>query len=264
MCELFAMSSKIKTNVSISLHEFSLHGGKTNHHADGWGMASFQNQRAFVYREASPAAFSPRMKFIEAHPFPSNTIICHIRHATQGAISVNNTQPFKREYNNSSHVFAHNGNLMTVEQEKLISDEIPQGETDSELAFCYLFSAIKKLWLTSPPTLADRVQVIFDIFTELSTMGIANMIYSDADYLYAFADQRIQPNGQISPPGLHYLQRTCAIDSENMKNIGVHIHTQPQTVCLFASVPLTSEPWVAMQQHQLMVVKHGEIITTCG
>jgi len=41
MCELFAVSSKVPTNVSFSLEEFSRHGGGTAHHKDGWGLAFY-------------------------------------------------------------------------------------------------------------------------------------------------------------------------------------------------------------------------------
>ena len=40
MCELFAMSSSKPTEVSFSLDEFSRHGGLTNLHKDGSGIAS--------------------------------------------------------------------------------------------------------------------------------------------------------------------------------------------------------------------------------
>jgi predicted glutamine amidotransferase len=35
MCELFAMASRVPATVSLSLEEFSKHGGLTNPHKDG-------------------------------------------------------------------------------------------------------------------------------------------------------------------------------------------------------------------------------------
>ena len=39
MCELFAISSSTPTEISFSLDEFSKHGGLTDHHRHGWGIA---------------------------------------------------------------------------------------------------------------------------------------------------------------------------------------------------------------------------------
>jgi glutamine amidotransferase len=58
MCELFAMSSRVETSVSFSLHKFSQHGGKTGIHSDGWGLATYKGKTTLVYRETEPAAFS--------------------------------------------------------------------------------------------------------------------------------------------------------------------------------------------------------------
>ena len=122
MCELFAMSSRIETTVSFSLHELSRHGGLTGSNDDGWGVATYEENTAFVYREPRPAAFSRRLQFIQAHPRPSKCVISHIRRATVGEIALRNTQPFQRIYNGRSHVFAHNGDLQGIENKPLSTD----------------------------------------------------------------------------------------------------------------------------------------------
>ncbi len=42
---------------------------------------------------------------------PTRLLISHIRHATRGALSLANTQPFGREFGGRTHLFAHNGRL---------------------------------------------------------------------------------------------------------------------------------------------------------
>ena len=104
MCELFAMSSRVDTSLSFSLHEFSQHGGKTGIHSDGWGLATYQGKTAQVYKEAEPAAFSQQMKFIQTHPYKTQCAISHIRRATVGEKALRNTQPFVRLINGQSVV----------------------------------------------------------------------------------------------------------------------------------------------------------------
>lgn len=259
MCELFAMSSRVDTSLSFSLHEFSQHGGKTGIHSDGWGLATYQDKMAQVYKEAEPAAFSQQMRFIQTHPYKTRCAISHIRRATVGEKALRNTQPFVRLINGQSHVFAHNGDLAGIENKPILNDCVLEGETDSERAFCYLLSSLKSLWLDGVPSLEDRKRVVSDTFRELAGLGIANFLYSDGDYLFAFANKRNQKSGKVEPPGMYFLNRECCSDKESLKYSGVDISCKPQQVLLFSSVPLTDEDWQPLPACQLLVVKNGDL-----
>lgn len=259
MCELFAMSSKVETSVSFSLAEFGQHGGNTDIHGDGWGLATYEGKIASVYREDEPAAFSQKLKFIQAHPFKTHCVISHIRRATVGEVALRNTQPFVRHINGRSHVFAHNGDLAAIEDKSIMNGCVLEGETDSERAFCYLISSLAPLWEAGTPSLQDRSALVDKIFTELAELGIANFLYSDGDYLYAFANKRNQLNGNIEPPGMYFLERQCRCDSKALKSAGVDINCDPQQVFLFASVPLTDEQWQPLAQCKLLVVENGDL-----
>ena len=157
MCELFAMSSRVETSVSFSLHEFSQHGGKTGIHSDGWGLATYKGKTALVYREPEPAAFSQLLKFIQTPPYKTNCLISHIRRATIGERALRNTQPFVRHLNGRSHVFAHNGELTAIENNITLNGCVLEGETDSERAFCYVISSLRSLWQIGIPSLEYRI-----------------------------------------------------------------------------------------------------------
>lgn len=261
MCELFAMSSKVDTTVSFSLRELSQHGGVSGTHIDGWGVATYQGINAFVYKEAEAAAFSQKMKFIQAHPYQTRCVISHIRKATIGEKTITNTQPFIRTINGRSHVFAHNGHLPILEKKTEFNHCVLAGETDSEKAFCYLLSSLLPLWQKGEPELAQRVKIISKVFTELAELGIANFLYSDGDYLFAFANRRIQRNGKIEAPGMHYLLRKCVYDKDSLNCAGVDIGCEPQQALLFASVPLTSnEHWQPLPVGQLFVANFGDLV----
>lgn len=275
MCELFALSSKVPTRATFSLDEFARHGGQTGPHSDGWGLAFYDGAYAQVYREARPAAFSEWLAFLQSHQFHSQCIISHIRLATQGTPSLRNTQPFSREVGGLRHIFCHNGNLEEINAACSTAPFQPIGETDSEYAFCCLMGAVRELWQGRHPSLDERLQVLKQKFDHLATLGQANCLYSDGEYLYAYADERKQANGQVEPPGLYYLQRQCGRDQQALSLTGVELQkadvssaaasassasATEQSLVIFASVPLSDEAWLPLQQHQLVAVRDGRIV----
>ena len=119
MCELFALSASVPVDIRLSLKELARHGGQTGVHADGWGVAFLDGRDAHVFREPEAAARSPWIACLQSHAVQSSTVLAHIRHATLGAISLANTQPFTRELWGQIHAFAHNGHLGNLVGEKI-------------------------------------------------------------------------------------------------------------------------------------------------
>ena len=52
MCELFAMSCRVPSAVTYSMHEFAKHGGQTYSNRSGWGIAYFADREAFMVKVA--------------------------------------------------------------------------------------------------------------------------------------------------------------------------------------------------------------------
>ncbi|MGB7540883.1 MAG: class II glutamine amidotransferase [Burkholderiales bacterium] len=262
MCELLAMSSLKSTRLTFSLEELAAHGRRTGRYRDGWGAAFYQDNDVVLYREPTAAGDSPLVRFVEAQG-PSTTLaISHIRRATRGAVALSNTQPFARELAGRMHVFAHNGDLPGIERSrKLAFDRYrPVGTTDSEHAFCALLGRICGCWdSTSPlPPLEERLSVIVEFAADLRQLGPANFLYADGDTLFAHGHRRIQPAGDITPPGLFLLSRRCADANEPVNASGVSIAPGFQEVLLVASVPLTDEKWRPFAEGELVAVSAGQ------
>lgn len=266
MCELFAVSSKLPTRVTFSLDEFSSHGGGKGPHKDGWGLAFYQDGDAQIFRETLPAAKSEWMHFLRNHQHESQCVLSHIRKATQGECALRNTQPFSRVVAGFRHVFCHNGNLVDIQGKIEATHFKPIGETDSEYAFCYLAEQLEKLWLesTDKPRLDKRVTLMQSVFDRFSELGPANFLYSDGEYLYAYANRRTQPNGRCEPPGMYYLCRDCDCDQEARPLTGLELQNtgenSRQSLVLFASVPLSGEQWQPLRENQLIVAANGKIV----
>ncbi len=137
MCELLAMSSSRPARLNFSLKTLASHSAEPGVAPDGWGVAFYDGLDVALFRQAAPAAGSRLVRFLETEGPSTQLAISHIRHATQGRLSLANTQPFSRAMAGRMHVFAHNGNLEGIRctDHRPLGSHLPVGETDSEWAF---------------------------------------------------------------------------------------------------------------------------------
>ena len=262
MCELFAMSSRYPTSVGFSLEALARRGGHDGPHKDGWGVAYFEGSDVFLLRESNPAAESGLVRFMETNGPPSDLVLSHIRLATQGEPVLHNTQPFQRELGGRAHVFAHNGDLLGIRDECHLESRrfTPVGDTDSELAFCCLLERLAQLWDQAEdalPSVESRLKVVADFAAWLRPLGPFNFIYSDGDTLFVHSHRRKQDDGNIRPPGLHLLVRSCNEQAVDLTQSGVLLAPVAQELVLVASVPLTDEPWEPISEGEVVALKMG-------
>lgn len=261
MCELFALSSRMPTVVDMSLEEFSRHGGLTGPHKDGWGIAYYDGRDVRLIRDTTAAASSDWVRFLGCHPVHSTLIISHIRRATLGETLLANTQPTLRELGGRMHVFAHNGHLEGIWDQPGLRPGFhrPIGTTDSEYAFCALLARLEALWLgATPPSAADRIEVVSEFAGELRPLGPANFLYSDGELLIAHGNRRTQSDGVIRPPGLWTLERQCPPTDTGLDTEGLSVSSLGQQVVLFASVPLTDENWRPLGEGEIVAVRRAK------
>lgn len=264
MCELFAMSTRLPSTVKLSLEEFSRHGGLSGVHKDGWGIAWYEDGDVRLLKEKLAAADSTCVRYLQEHPFRSALVMSHIRKATQGSIATRNCQPFVRELGGVWHSFAHNGDLRGLaEHQRLQPGSFrPVGETDSEQAFCALLERLKPLWCAGDrPGAEARREVVTEFASELRELGPANFLYSDGDLLFAHGHRRHQADGTIRAPGLWRLTRHCDAGGEMAaEGLNIAAHGAAQEVVLVASVPLTGEHWVPLDEGTVLAVHLGRVV----
>jgi glutamine amidotransferase len=120
------------------------------------------------------------------------------------------------------------------------------------------------------PSLQQRFQVFNYFALEMQSLGLANFIYSDSEYVFVFSDKREvkdkkDKNKTITLPGLHVLQRSCQSKSHNATIQGLSLkHKQSKNVVLVSSVPLNGENWTPLTTGQSLVFKAGEIVSSIG
>lgn len=246
MCELLAMSANRPAEVGHYLSRLMARGGATGPHADGWGVAYYEDRAVRIFKEPAPAAESRLLAMLAEDSLKSTALIAHIRRANPSIFgrAMKNTHPFEREWNGRSWSFAHNGKLSGLHQKNVRPDGrfLPIGETDSELAFCHMLEAVARgigrNGRYSPAVLVDAIRPVVD---ELATLGEFNFVLSDGACLYVHAHTN-----------LHVLQRTLSTADEDLKMI------------LLSTAPLTAEPWQALAPGSIHAYSQGEdVLQAC-
>src|SRR6201985_872416 len=110
---------------------------------DGVGLGTFNPDGSpWLYRK--PVAANRSQTFItDAHEVKSRTFVAHIRHATAGEPTLQNTHPFEQH----GRLFAHNGVLGRLDGVRARLGEhaaLVQGSTDSELYFTLMTKRIEE------------------------------------------------------------------------------------------------------------------------
>ncbi|MFP4146559.1 MAG: class II glutamine amidotransferase [Halorhodospira sp.] len=241
MCELLAMSARQPTALSTSLELFRPRGGQVGPHADGWGVAFYEDWAPQVIKEPAPAYASRLLRFIQGYAYRSRVALSQIRRANPSSHGrrLANTHPFQRELDGRCWVFAHNGKLPHIERRHPRRFQ-PLGETDSERAFCFLLDA-----LAHGPSVAQKdhperwVDHLLPVVNALNPGSEFNFLLSDGVDLIVHAHTR-----------MHILERSC-------EEAGCC-----QRVRLVATHPLSDEPWKELEPNTLLVLRHGEQLLT--
>lgn len=251
MCRLYALRASEPTRVECSLvkaqnalMEQSQGDEDGLVHGHGWGVADYPNGLPMVEKQTWAAYHGEHFKKKAARVY-ARTVIAHVRRATVGEPSLENTHPFTH----GRWIFAHNGTVPNFERvrEPLLAATDPlhrnkiDGTTDSELVFQYLLSQ----WMLYPETgLLGTVRLVIEQIVKWCSdvdpdapVGL-NIVLTDGDRLV----------GSRLGRTLWFLERDqvfiCDICGKS------HVHHEPRTAYRsveIASERLTEEPgWKAV------------------
>jgi transglutaminase-like putative cysteine protease/predicted glutamine amidotransferase len=195
---LLAMSFEGELAPSFSLH--CLGPGRTL--PDGWGLGYYPKGEpsSAILKEPAPPQTSIRSQLAMAwEQVASNMFVLHIRHATWGALSDANTQPFARTWGRRDWLMAHAGSLDRKPTE-IPGPFEPVGSTDTEAMFCGL---LNRFFEHGWRNLAQvDLGVLLGWLGELNEVGSLSMCFTDGRDLLVHADRRGVPLwlGTLAPP----------------------------------------------------------------
>ena len=254
MCQLLGMNCATPTDVTFSFRGFSQRAGITSDHCDGFGIAFFEDKACRLFVDNQSAVESPIAELVRNYPIKSRNVIAHIRKATQGKINLENSHPFSRELWGRQWIFAHNGDLHNFKPE-LVGRFTPVGNTDSELAFCYLLEQLVKRFGYVEPTLDQVFDVLLEISPQIAEHGTFNFCLSNGQALFAYAITK-----------LHWLVREFPFQPAQLIDLDVEVDfseltTPEDRVAVITTEPLTqNEVWTAFQAGEMILFQHGRPI----
>src|SRR4051812_15648015 len=114
---------------------------------DGWGLGYYPagEPSAAILKEPAPPQASMRSQLaLSWEQVESSVFVLHIRHATWGALSDANTQPFSRTWGRRDWMMAHAGSLDRKTADVPGPFE-PVGSTDTEQIFCGILNRFCEL-----------------------------------------------------------------------------------------------------------------------
>jgi glutamine amidotransferase len=258
MCQLLGMNSHLPASLTLSFSGFSQRGGCTDSHADGWGIAFFESNQAMpgkgvrCFIEMEGAATSPFANMLRSYPIKSHNVVAHVRKATVGAVTLENCHPFVRELWGRYWVFAHNGDLKNYAP-VLHGSFKPVGNTDSELAFCWLLQELAKSH-AGVPSISELTCTLAELVPRIAKHGTFNFLLSNGQALWAHASTK-----------LHYVLRQHPFQRVHLKDDDVSVDladlNSPQDrLAVVVTEPLTTdEDWMAMTPGELLVFVDGAI-----
>jgi glutamine amidotransferase len=220
-------------------------------HAHGWGVATYADDLPQVERQAEAAYHSEHFRRTAARVC-SRTVVAHVRRASVGSVSLDNTHPFAY----GKWVFAHNGTLRAFDaMREWMLDAMTdahrmaiRGATDSEHVFHFVLSR----WREHPHlTLSEALRAGLQHVIAQSrktdaaaTIGL-NVLLSDGDELVGARWGRT----------LWYVERNQVQDCEICGFPPIHHAPRtPYQAAVIASEPISDEPWVAVPEDTIFRV----------
>lgn len=268
MCRLYGFHANEPTKVecTLVLAQNSLltqSRGDREHaeHADGWGIAYYENGEPTVERREIAAFEDARFSETAERVF-ARTVIAHVRQATVGGRLLANTHPYAHE----GWAFAHNGTVagFAVMEERLAAEtdddlgRLRRGTNDSEAVFLWLLTRLRHAGVGPASGGGSDVEPLRDVFREA--------LLTLVEWGEALAPDRISRLNFLLTDGrrlvasrwnrdLHLVERVGVHDCEicGIPHIDHHEERQYRAVVL-ASEPLTDEAWRQVPQGSIVTV----------
>ena len=256
MCRLYGFRANEPTKVECSLVHAqnallsqSLSDLRGEAHPDGWGISCYEDHFPIIERRDTAAHEDERFSLAAERAY-AQIVIAHVRKATVGGHSVDNTHPFVYD----AWTFAHNGTLRGFDQ--LAGDMLEEtdddlkglrlGRTDSEAIFLWLMSRLREACGGDPLPRPDQVTLVDTLsasIRELDARSRRTGVERLSRLNFLITDGRLLA-GSCFRNTLYWVERDGVHDCEIC---GIpHVHHEPSRryrAVVLASEPISHEDW---------------------
>ncbi|PZS08048.1 MAG: class II glutamine amidotransferase [Solirubrobacterales bacterium] len=259
MCRLFGMSAgrELVSATFWLLEAPDSLARQSRREPDGTGLGTFDADGRPRVSKQPLAAYEDQCFAREAREVSSRTFVAHVRYASTGAVSLQNTHPFEI----ADRLFAHNGvigELERLEHELGDASGLVHGDTDSERFFALISKYIGETGeigeaiVRASRWIADQLPV-FALNLVLSTASeLWALRYPDVHELHVLR----RAAGGYS--GRRHLEQASARSSVRVRS--GDLARRPAVVV--ASEPMDEDPgWWALEPGQLLHVDRDLRVT---
>ena len=232
MCEMYAVDSASPVDATEELVAFFARSVEQPH---GWGLAerAIDSAEPSLIKGPERAIDSQELACRLASPVTGRQIAAHIRYATRGARSRENSQPVMGSAAGARWIVMHNGTLFS-EGPAARYAEIQKGESDSERLALFLLDQ-----LAAATTCAARCAALEQAIAAVCEGNKVNLILDDGEATYAHT---------------------------NVLGATLHMREEPGTLTL-CTQPIgagedSGAPWRELERGRLYAWKSGERIHT--
>lgn len=217
MCRIFGAVAARPVSVRYELLEAANPlVGQSVSHDSGWGVAAYRDPGCDAPTiERFPMAAHSDGRFAAATELQGRIFNAHVRRATLGGLSAENTHPFDF----GPYTFAHNGTILDFRSLLRRGMSEPAGETDSECFFLRLMNEY------DPEDPVRSLRGVVATVVASTTFSGLNFLFSDGVRLYAY---------QLGVFSMHWCAR--------------------RGMAMVASEPITEERWHRVQQDVLLTL----------
>jgi predicted glutamine amidotransferase len=223
---------------------------QSRRHPDGYGIATFEEDGSPEIHKRPAAAYEDEQFARMARDEESSTFLAHIRYASTGGLTVQNTHPFEQD----GRVFAHNGYVGGLDAlESRLGDtyrELVHGDTDSERCFALITSEIR-----ARGTEEGVAAAVHWMARELPLYSINFVLATPTDLWalrYPETNSLLMMERAIGgPTGSRHFDAASSAGTVRVRSGGL----AEQAAVIFASEPMDEDPgWRSLEPGELVHV----------
>ena len=217
---------------------------------DGTGLGTYDERGHPIVSKQPLAAYEDQEFAQEAREVSSRTFVAHVRYASTGAVSPENTHPFEQR----NRLFAHNGVIEDIDRlEQQLGDarSLVQGETDSERFFALITRETETdgdvggAIVRAASWIADNLPVFALNVILITDSELWALRYPDVHELFVLERDAGGPTGQ------RHLEHASARGSMRVRS-GDLVH---RAAVVVASERMDEDPgWRALESGELLHV----------
>jgi predicted glutamine amidotransferase len=236
MCRLFGAAASAPIDVSFELlRSDNSILRQSERHDSGWGSAYYTSEGEPELHRFASAAHADE-SFDEATSGRGRLIMVHVRRATIGDLSLENTHPFSR----GRYTYCHNGTILKAAKLVPLADRAPLGDTDSERFFNLLMTGFE------PRDVIGSLRRTVARVCEECRFSALNFLFCDGERLYGY---------RLGVYRLFWLARNLDLDADTQTHGHLHLERPgAEHVVLMSSEQLDERPgWQELGQDELLV-----------